>query len=973
VKGNALIGPRFFLAVLLMFVLALGLGWHLVLKPTRSWAAPSDPTLLLSGERIIQASPATADFDRDGDKEIVIGGKDGMLYVISYNGSSWSVVWSRQTTLDLNAAGAPSTCETTDETEISTSVAIADLEGDGRLEIVVTTGGSPAIHRNGGVLVYTYNRAWSFAAVPGWPQPRIDELGAGDGIRDPDGCWDGFSASAAVGDLDGDGDLEVVTEALNRRIYAWEHNGTPVSGWPIRRQNGDTLLRGGTSTPALGDIDGDGLPEVVVGTNSPPWDGYSAPDYSKGTVWAINGDSSSVPGWPVETQNNISSSPALGDIDNDGQLEVVIGSGKTTEGGTGRRVYAWNADGSVVPGWPKVTAGDMPAPPALGDVDGDGDLEIVIGCGAEFDPTPDCTLLYAWHGNGSAVNGFPMTPPSNDPITPDLRGLPYSPVLADYDGDGAVEILVLNTQARGVSTVERNGTPNNDLALQSDATLYSPPLVEDVDNDGMLEVIIVGTDRPGLHGAVYIRDVVADATSALPWPMFHHDVYRSGNIAFYLDNTPPGNPTVTSPTHTPNVWSSDDRVRASWSGASDDESGIGGYYYAWDTSATTTIGRNAAWVNGDVSTLTRELADGASWYFHIRAVNRAGLLAADTVHFGPVKIDTAPPVSMASAPSCAVQSADVSWHGIDAGSGIVSYDVQVREDGSGTWSNWKSGTTGTSGVYTDDTGRVYRFRSLARDRAGNLEGKSDSTYDAETWLAEYGFAGTVHNVRDQGVFLAQVTSVPAVLVLSSTDLDGNYLLCHQDALSYALNASRSDLRALPAMKGLSGTLNGLDFYLPATDDVLTNGQFESGDLGGWTTQVSGSGSSLIGDTPHTGDHAVELQGGFAAGMAALSQSVVVPAALEEPTLSLLYRAGGNQTARVIVQGAEGTLSQRLPAVTAWSHVWLDLSTLQGQTVEVTLELDSPSGGSGWLVVDEVSLGSTVPGVRRVYLPVMLRP
>jgi hypothetical protein len=106
----------------------------------------------------------------------------------------------------------------------------------------------------------------------------------------------------------------------------------------------------------------------------------------------------------------------------------------------------------------------------------------------------------------------------------------------------------------------------------------------------------------------------------------------------------------------------------------------------------------------------------------------------------------------------------------------------------------------------------------------------------------------------------------------------------------------------------------------------------------------------------------------------VSQSVVIPAALEDPTLSLLYRADGNQTVRVLVQGAEETLGQTLPASAAtWSHVWMDLGALQGQTVEVTLELDSPSGSSGWLVVDEVSLGSTVPGVRRVYLPVMLRP
>jgi hypothetical protein len=51
---------------------------------------------------------------------------------------------------------------------------------------------------------------------------------------------------------------------------------------------------------------------------------------------------------------------------------------------------------------------------------------------------------------------------------------------------------------------------------------------------------------------------------------------------------------------------------------------------------------------------------------------------------------------------------------------------------------------------------------------------------------------------------------------------------------------------------------------------------------------------------------------------------------------------------------------------------MDLSELQGQAVTVTLHIDSPAGGSGWLVVDEVSLGTAEPGVRRIYLPIATR-
>ena len=514
--------------IVIAVVLILGMTAGFAPQPPTSRAGMElmPPTVTLTGERIMQSSAATIDFNGDGRKEIVIGGQDGMLYVLSYNGSSWSVAWSRQVALDLNAAGAPSSCAERNVSDIRSAPAVADLDNDGHLEVVVTTGGDPGRsgnpgtpHRNGGVLAYRYDSAWSFSVVSGWPQPKLDIVGLGPGASDPDGCWDGIWGSPALGDLDDDGDLEVAVEGFDRRLHVWHHNGTYVAGWPIQPP---TISRGGWATPAIGDIDQDGLPEVVFGTDYKTSGSYN--------LYVFDGDASLLPGFPVKTTQNMMSSPALGDINGDGWLEIVVGGG-TYDASVQNQVYAWDHNGNLLSGWPKASGGKTPAPPALGDLDGDGDLEVVIGCGAEGDPYPaSCASLYAWNANGSAVGGFPFNPPPNNPWAPpgNPNGLPYASILADYDGDGSIEVLVVNRWSWGISTVGSNGSNHNDANLATQNTLNSSPVVDDVDNDGKLEIVIGGATSDGLHGAVYIWDMNGSATGKLLWATFHHDIRRTG-------------------------------------------------------------------------------------------------------------------------------------------------------------------------------------------------------------------------------------------------------------------------------------------------------------------------------------------------------------------------------------------------------------------------------------------------------------
>jgi len=226
-------------------------------------------------------------------------------------------------------------------------------------------------------------------------------------------------------------------------------------------------------------------------------------------VWAIRGDSTLIPGWPKYVPQWIDSSPALGDLDGDGHLDVVVGTGRQGISGTGgRNVFAWDRFGNPLPGWPRPTADNMMASPALADLDGGG-LDVVIGCGA--DGRPDCPTLYAWRGNGANVSGFPMTPLNANFWGRQPTDGKFSTVVADLNGDNQFEILLVSHSSVGISLITHAGANSSDTSRAQppgDGALFSTPLVADIDNDGLLETVVAGsaggTNGSNGQAAVYI-------------------------------------------------------------------------------------------------------------------------------------------------------------------------------------------------------------------------------------------------------------------------------------------------------------------------------------------------------------------------------------------------------------------------------------------------------------------------------------
>jgi len=424
-----------------------------------------------------------ADIDGNGTKEIIIG-YNSAVSVVDHTGTQLPG-WPQ--TIDPTNSGA----------HIQISPVVADLDGDGSPEIL-------AANDVNKFFIWSANGTlWA-----GWPK-NIS----------------GFMTNIAVDDLTGDGQKEIII-SVRGSVRVFNTNGVMLPGWPFFTN----VLN---SPPAIGDVDGDGQKEIVVATGVGPTN-----------LYLIKANGVVMPNWPKAINPQLApnfttfSYPVLGDLDGDGTMEVVIGS-------MNGLVYAFRANGSNLPGWPQATKATIVNSPAIGDIDGDGLPEVIAGNDRIIENGADANYLFAWHADGTVLPNWPVK--YDRQISQSSFGY-GAPALADLDQDGRADIIVSsdtnNTSYSPLNAYKFDGSKVPGFpkpTLHTGAFVTNTVAVADLDGDGLMEMAwIDGT------GQLYVWDLSAPSTAVAPWPMFQHDARHTG-ASLRIPEVIPPTATITSP------------------------------------------------------------------------------------------------------------------------------------------------------------------------------------------------------------------------------------------------------------------------------------------------------------------------------------------------------------------------------------------------------------------------------------------
>jgi hypothetical protein len=439
-------------------------------------------------------SVALADLNNNGDLDIVTGGS-GLTTVFEVNcwqndGSPFDGTWSSN----------PVKNPWHDRTLSVNSLAIGDLDNDGWLDIVSG-----------------HDREYSKPTVYAWGNPGNSE----DQVAPFNDYWTqsvvGYTYShvysIAVGYLDNNSYLDIASVVHEAKVVLWENPGNSgTTGIPedwtkyVAGYMGDRGM-----SIALGNLDdGDDL-DIVTGSRMGStgskdevlaWKNLGTPSFLS---WTSNEIGPTGYAWVM--------SVAIGDLDNDGDLDVVSRGG----GGPKYEVNTWKNDGSPFSGkWIKDIVGKCDTvfcigpidgvhqkvadrSVAVGDLDNDGDLDIISG--HDFCPAPDCYEIIIWE---NSTDNQPPTAEAGGPYSGNEGGTIALSGASATDGDG--DNLTYTWSVNSASCSFSDPTTLNPDIVCDDNGIFSATLTV---NDGV-------NDPVGDSSNVTVINVAPTATFNVP-------------------------------------------------------------------------------------------------------------------------------------------------------------------------------------------------------------------------------------------------------------------------------------------------------------------------------------------------------------------------------------------------------------------------------------------------------------------------
>jgi hypothetical protein len=395
----------------------------------------------------------------------------------------------------------------TSEPVISSPVAY-DFDGNGSKEIAV---GSWDGH--------LYLLDAQLNDLPGWPKYSPD----------------GFFSSPALADLDGNGQPEIIAGSESGKLFAWHVDGSNATGFPVDLGyklwasptivEGDHIAIGGKEQFFVLDPQGHtiaGWPQAIHGW--PDATAAYAPgilvvstltpgDPSRGWLHAWSEEGVPLENSPLELSTDSDSSPALADLDGNGQWWIIFGD----DAGW---LHVVDRSGQPRTGFPVRTLGHVSGPtptphppggnihsieasPAIADIDRDGTPDIAVG---SWDGH-----MYLWDRHGQHLPGWPVR--VGDQII-------SSAALVDLNGDDQLDIIV-GSKDGFLYGWTATAQPLPGFPYYLNAPVFSSPWVGDLEADDRADIVV------GANNGIHVLQNVG-ALGRRTWPMFHRDMARSG-------------------------------------------------------------------------------------------------------------------------------------------------------------------------------------------------------------------------------------------------------------------------------------------------------------------------------------------------------------------------------------------------------------------------------------------------------------